>query len=112
MNKRAVWIVVIVVTIIACNNNTSSGVDIKNHAESNTITAYTFEVEDGFGYAVFIDGKEFIHQDCIPVIQGNKPFLSRQQAKQTAALVVQKMRAKELPSLTLEELNKLGITQQ
>lgn len=109
--NKTLFIVAAAVFIIACNANNTATVNNKNHTDSNMVSVYTFQVEHGYGYAVFVNDKEFIHQDCIPVIQGNKPFTSKEQAKETGELVAQKIRSKQLPTLTLEELNKIGITQ-
>lgn len=111
-NKATIISVAIAVIMSACNNNSNTAAGNKTHADSSTVTVYTFQVGQGYGYAIFVNGKEFINQNCIPVIQGNKPFVSRQQAGKTGKFVAQKLRNKQLPALTLEDLDKLDITQQ
>lgn len=114
--KKALAVALLTVCIAACNNN-SNKVDTnahayQPHADSNRVEVYTFPTQQGFGYSIIVDQKEFIRQDCIPVIQGNKPFPTELMAAQTGKLVAQKIRNNELPTLTLQELNKLGITQR
>lgn len=111
INKGKLMLVVVAAIIInACNNNNTSA-DKKVTADSNSVEVFSFPAGDGFGYSIIVNGKEFIHQDCIPVLQGNKPFASRQHAMQAGELVAQKIRSKQLPTLTLEELNKIGVVQ-
>jgi hypothetical protein len=115
--KRALAIALLAVCIAACNNNNNNKADInanahQQHADSSRVEVYTFPTQQGFGYSIIVDHKEFIRQDCIPVIQGNKPFPTEVLAAQTGKLVAQKIRNNELPTLTLQELNNLGITQQ
>lgn len=104
--------------LAACNN-----ADTKNKynpekevgaesKEQDSIAVYTFPVHEGFGYAIFIHDKEFIHQDCIPAIAGIKPFATTEQARNTGELVAAKIRNGQLPTLTIDELAKLGVTQQ
>lgn len=111
--KRALTVALLTVCIAACNNEVDTNAHAyQQHADSNRVEVYTFPTQQGFGYSIVVDHKEFIRQDCIPVIQGNKPFPTELMAAQTGKLVAQKIRNNELPTLTLQELNKLGITQQ
>lgn len=104
-------IVIAALIISACKSNNNSGADKQVATDSNMIEVYTFPAQQGFGYSIIVNGKEFIHQDCIPVIQGNKPFTSKQQAIQAGKLVAQKISSKQLPTLTLEELKNIGVIQ-
>ena len=74
------------------------------------IETTVFQVEEGWGYDVFVDGKRFIHQPNIPVIQGNIPFENEADAKRVAEFVADKIRMNiNPPAVTLQELDSLGI---
>ncbi len=64
-----------------------------------------------FGYYIFIDGQMVIAQKAIPAIPGNQGFISESEARKTAGLAIQKMKQGEmLPTISIPELQKLGIT--
>jgi len=113
--KKVLAVAFFAVCIAACNNN-SNKVDTnanahQQHADSNRVEVYIFPTQQGFGYSIIVNNKEFIRQDCIPVIQGNKPFLTESQAAQAGKLVAEKLRQHQVPSLTLQELDSLGVIQ-
>lgn len=86
--------------LFSCNNAP------KQSAGDNTppASAKTFTVKDGWGYSIYLGKKEFIRQLSIPCIQGNIPFQSDSQAQKAANLVVAKIKAHQLPALTIAEL--------
>ncbi|MFT4155722.1 DUF4907 domain-containing protein [Parafilimonas sp.] len=116
INWKRKWVAAaFAVCVAACNTNNAvdkTAATGQPADSSKGVEVYTFQTKDGFGYSIMVNHKEFIRQNCIPVIQGNKPFASETQAAQTGRLVAQKIRNKEIPTLTLQELSKLGITQQ
>jgi Domain of unknown function (DUF4907) len=62
-----------------------------------------------FGYAIFKDGKAFIHQDNIPAIGGIEGFKTAAQAEKVAQFVIEKMQKNDgLPAVTSQELAQLG----
>ena len=67
----------------------------------------------GFGYKleVVTNGDTFrIHQPSIPAIQGNKGFISSEDAAKVAELVAEKMRGgNSFPTVGVQELDSLGI---
>ncbi len=63
-----------------------------------------------FGYDILLHGRPFIHQPSIPGLPGNEGFKTRERARKVADLVVEKIRRNEMPpSVTPEELNRLGV---
>ena len=64
----------------------------------------------GWGYEIKVDGKTFIHQETIPAIPGNRPFVTKEDALKTGNVVMKKLLKGMLPSLTPEEVEKLGVT--
>lgn len=80
------------------------------------VEARTFEATDstgkktGWGYDLYVDGKRTIHQPIIPAVSGNSAFHSEADAKKTGDYAAQKfMRTGQFPSITLDELDSLGI---
>lgn len=68
-----------------------------------------FKINNGWGYNITVDKKIYIHQESIPALSGNQVFASKEDAEKTGNLVVKKMIAGKLPSLTLQEVMGLGI---
>lgn len=68
-----------------------------------------FKVGDGFGYDITADNNILIKQENIPAIQQQKKFISYRQAEKAANVVVKKLNNRENPSISIEELKKLGI---
>ncbi len=81
----------------------------KASAAKITWTFQTYAVKGGWGYYIFCNGDKMINQDQIPAIEGKHPFASDEQAKKTAQLVVEKLCKNKIPSVTKEELIKLGV---
>lgn len=64
----------------------------------------------GWGYEIYVGKKIFITQRNIPAIIGTKQFVSEAQANKVAELVIVKLKQKHsLPSVTVHELDSLGI---
>jgi len=77
-----------------------------------TIRGQSFNVElfrsgQGWGYDIMKNNKIYIHQPYIPVIEGEIPFSNRQSAKKTARLVVKKLKERNSPTITKEELKSI-----
>jgi hypothetical protein len=71
--------------------------------------ADTYKTQSGWGYTISNSGKIYIKQSVIPVISENKSFKSKEDALQTASLVVEKLKAKKSPSVSKKELEQLNI---
>ncbi len=69
----------------------------------------TFEIHEGWGYKVKVDGKTYIYQDVIPGIAGNRPFRTKENAQRVGNAVVQKLTHHKNPSMTQAELIALQI---
>lgn len=62
---------------------------------------------EGWGYDILKNDKILIHQPFIPAMEGERPFANRRAARQTGRLVMKKIRGREFPSVTREELEKI-----
>ncbi|TND09140.1 MAG: hypothetical protein FD123_1543 [Bacteroidetes bacterium] len=80
------------------------------------VEAKTFEVKTdegkpwGWGYDLYVDGKKTIHQNIIPAVQGNQPFATEQDARKVGDFAADKMmKTGEFPTISVEELQEMGI---
>ena len=63
-----------------------------------------------FGYDILLCGRLLVHQPNIPGLPGNEGFTTKERAKKVAEFVVKKIRNKEMPpTVTIEDLNKMGV---
>lgn len=67
-------------------------------------------INNTFGYDILLYGKPMIHQPNIPGLPGNNGFATKERAQRVAEFVVKKIRRNEMPpSVTIEELEKMGV---
>ncbi len=76
---------------------------------NNKIDYRVIRVEKGWGYELFSKDRIIIHQENIPVIEGNSPFLSRHDARKTGKLTLYKLSTGKIPAITRQDLDSLGI---
>lgn len=107
-------VVVICLSVFAHSRKVSvsitPGSTLSPYLNSN-ITIKTFQSADStYGYDIFINGTQYIHQPTIPAFSGDKGFATEIDADKVAQLVVTKIRNNILPpSVTPTELQTLGI---
>jgi hypothetical protein len=86
---------------------------ITNYSSSIPKDEYSYQTfqidQDKWGYVILHFDKKFIKQNYIPGINGKNCFKNEEDAGNTAKLVISKLKRKETPSLTEEELKKLGV---
>lgn len=64
----------------------------------------------GFGYGIYVNGIEKVHQPNIPAVQGNKGFSSEEKARKAGEYVAGKVKRNIMPpSVTEKELDSLGV---
>jgi hypothetical protein len=76
---------------------------------NNKIDYRVIRVENGWGYELFCKDRIIIHQEIIPVIEGNSPFLSRSDARKTGKLALYKLSTGKIPAITRRDLDSLEI---
>ena len=102
MKTSSYWIRIVLVISICFSNW-----QCRNSSEYKV---ETFQTDIGWGYKVIQKEKTIINQPMIPAINGNRGFADREQANQAGQLVVEKLEKGQFPpSLSLEELEKLGV---
>lgn len=71
----------------------------------------TFVTPAGWGYTILANGSPLIYQPTLPGRAGSNGFTTQEQAQRVGKWVIEKLRQGEkLPTLTDEELKKLGVT--
>jgi len=75
-----------------------------------SVVAQPLDTAKGYSYTISVNGKKFIHQTIIPVVEGFHHFATAEDALNTGKVVVLKMiNTSDLPSLTTQDLIMLGI---
>jgi hypothetical protein len=76
------------------------------------ITPVENNADEGFGFEITSNqqGGMRIRQETIPAVHGNHPFLSEENAANTAMLMISKMEKGIMPpAVSVEELDSLGV---
>jgi hypothetical protein len=82
-------------------------------AESNgqspkqKFSSRVFRVAEKWGYEILVNDKVFIRQETIPAVNGIQGFESPEQATQTAALIINKMKSGQHPTVTTFEIQQI-----
>jgi hypothetical protein len=63
----------------------------------------------GWGYDIMADKKLYIHQDIIPVWPGRHSFRTKEQALSIGQKVMDRINRRQLPDVTLQDLEEAGI---
>jgi hypothetical protein len=66
-----------------------------------------FKSEQGWGYDISKGKNLFIHQPYMPVVSGQVAFSDRKSARETALLVVKKLKNKRSPGISSGELRSI-----
>lgn len=82
-------------------------VGIIKSRDSNRFESRVFKVVNGWGYDILVNDTVVIHQESVPVMENQQPFVKKEDAIQTAELVIQKLKNGEPPSLTKFDLEKI-----
>lgn len=82
----------------------------ENPYKNSIVDVKTFKDSLGWGYDIFIDKNQYVHQPHIPAISGNRGFTREENAKKTGDFVAYKIRNNIMPpSITPHELDSLGV---
>lgn len=82
----------------------------ENPYKDSKVEVKTFRDSLGWGYDIFIDGNQYVHQPHIPAVSGNKGFGTAENAKKTGDFVAYKIKNNMMPpSVTPGELDSLGV---
>ncbi|MGF6927786.1 hypothetical protein QFZ48_003286 [Chitinophaga sp. W2I13] len=73
------------------------------------VAVVPFEIHNGWGYKVNVDGHTYIYQDIIPGVPGNRVFSSKEHALRVGQAVAAKLTQNKIPSVSRQELIAIGI---
>jgi Domain of unknown function (DUF4907) len=94
--------IVIVLAVSAC---ISIGLLLSARKEKHSLIQHSvFHCVNGWGYDILVDGKLFIRQESVPVLSGSQGFDTKEQAEETARLIINKMKRGEEPTVTTFEI--------
>jgi hypothetical protein len=85
---------------------------VVNQSSSKTKLRYVIinNGKTGFGYDILSDDRITIHQSSVPGMQGNKGFITKEDASKVARLVIEKInRSVFPPTITNEDVKALKI---
>lgn len=77
-------------------------------ANNNAPHIEVYEVNGGWGYNIKVKNRVMIHQPFIPVLKGKVPFPSKKSARKTANLVLDRLKLKQSPALTEEDIKNIA----
>ncbi|MBP6089787.1 MAG: DUF4907 domain-containing protein [Crocinitomicaceae bacterium] len=115
MRKSSVFIISIslFICLTACETSEKQDEITITTSKKSKQEPYRFEIislQNGFGYQLFENNKLIIDQQTIPAVQGNQAFENYESAKKCAAFCLDKIKKGIFPpTITVEELNQLGI---
>lgn len=72
----------------------------------------TFQTPVGWGYNILLKERVLIHQQYVPAQPRLRGFRTRAAAEATARLVMEKMKAAELPSVSEKEIEQIETMNQ
>lgn len=76
----------------------------------DSVSIQVFKMDKGWGYDIYIHERKYIHQEYIPAINGNKPFLTKEDALKIAELTKSKIKKKIAPpAISVFEIDSIGI---
>jgi hypothetical protein len=99
----------VILLIISFSINTKKEKASLN-ADMVQVTSEPIQTSAGWGYNIMVGDKIYIHQQCIPAVPGNRPFVNKGDAMKTAEVVIKKIVNHKLPYVTRKELDSLNIS--
>lgn len=76
--------------------------------ESNSVYTYeVYKVEDGYGYLIKKGEKVLIQQNFVPTLEGYQPFVLEQHATKAARLMIEKLKNKQVPALSDNDIKQI-----
>ena len=81
----------------------------KTDSSASSFSMEVIEVNGGYGYQISHNNHITIFQPFIPSVSGKKPFMEKRDAEQVGQLVMKRMKSGESYTVTLDDLESLGI---
>ena len=97
-----------ILTVIACLSFSKASFSNTDSSDPS-FSMEVIEVNGGYGYQISHNNHITIFQPFIPCISGKKPFKEKRDAEQVGQLVMKRMKSGENYTVTLDDLESLGI---
>jgi len=81
------------------------------YRHASSYESFVYPVNKGWGYDILVKDSVFIHQESIPALEGNKPFITKAQAREAASKVISKLKKGESPSFSRSEIERIMLSQ-
>lgn len=65
--------------------------------------------DESWMFIIDVNGKPYIVQDFLPVLQGNIPFPDSLSAAKVGTLMLERLRAGKIPSISENDLKQIGL---
>lgn len=79
----------------------------KKYPEKSEKLSYnTFYIKSGWGYDIIMNNRTIIHQELIPALTVQRGFEKKEDAEKAAQLVIQKIKNRQSPALSKNEIFK------
>jgi hypothetical protein len=102
-------IIVISIAAVTCAGIYFTGRSLtegRGQSPKQKFSSRVFRVAEKWGYEILVNDSLFIRQETIPALGGNG-FDSPEQATQTAALIINKMKSGRHPTVTTFEIRQI-----
>ena len=107
-----IFLIATIFSTISCNKKSPGdkkfGTSFIQTAPSVNLNVFQDKEEAFWCYEIVVNSKRFIYQDCIPGI--SQRFASESDAQKCGELAAQKLRSGERISISVKELDSLGIS--
>ena len=97
-----------ILIVIACLSFSKTSFS-KTDSSASSFSMEVIEVNGGYGYQISHNNHITIFSLFIPSISGKKPFMEKRDAEQVGQLVMKRMKSGENYTVTLDDLESLGI---
>lgn len=106
---RTILIIFYFFSLQACSDRSAKDQSRPDAGKTVTVSVKAFTSDHGktWGYEILENRKIYIHQQFIPALEGDQPFRSKKDALKVGRAVLQKIKNRQSPALTAEEVRKL-----
>lgn len=102
LSKTQIFITTIICSVVL-------GLSIKQNADLDELQVNIIDVNGGYGYEIIYNNRVIIKQEQIPAIDAKKPFLTKEDSKKVASIVIEHLKSKEMPYIKIKDLESLQI---
>lgn len=104
MTKKKIIVLSVIAIVLSCIAGIYA---YKWYKKSTGVYVETVRNGEGWGYNIYVKGRLVVNQTVMPAVSGNKPFPCEAAAEKTARLVVEKVGKGGMPTVSIEEVQKI-----